>query len=366
MQNKKTIYISTYDDIKNPHYGGGGAIAVHEIAKRLSKKYDIRVLSWDYSGKKKETIDGVFYERFGDSSLSPKLGMFAYQISLPFIISNKKFDLWIESFCPPFTTAFLPLFTKKPVVGIVHMLAAEDMERKYKLPFHIIQNLGIKSYKKIIVTSETIQKKIKKINPQSSVAVISNGVDKVQRPTMKKQKYLLFLGRIEVDQKGIDLLLEAFKEFYKQNNTYQLIIAGDGDVKEVEKVKQLIEEFDLKKSVVLKGKISGKTKDLLLKNAACVIVSSRFETYSLVALEAMSYGAPLVCFSIDGLQWIPAKAAIKVKPFDIKQLTKSIVKVVSDTKYSQQMIKEGNTYAKQFTWDFIAKQYDKYIELLKI
>jgi len=94
MENKNLpIYFSTYDDIKNPHYGGGGAIAVHEVAKRLSKKYDIRVVSWDYNGKKKETIDGVKYERFGMPTLSPKIAMFVYQLGLPFIAAKKTYTL---------------------------------------------------------------------------------------------------------------------------------------------------------------------------------------------------------------------------------------------------------------------------------
>jgi len=365
MQNsKKTIYYSTYDDIKNPHYGGGGAIAVHEIAKRLSKKYNVHILSWDYSGKKKETIEGIAYERFGIPSLSPKLGMFAYQIFLPFVMQQKIYDLWMESFCPPFTTAFLSKFSKKPVIGVVHMLAAEDMERKYKLPFHLIQNFGIKTYKNFIVTSETIKKKVKEINSKGSITIISNGIEQVQKPILRKKKYILFLGRIEVDQKGIDLLIEAFKQFHIQNNEYQLIIAGDGDPKEIAKVNEMIKSLNLKKFVVIKGKVAGKTKESLLKNATCVVVSSRFETYSLVALEAMSHGAPLVCFAIEGLKWIPQNSAEKVKPFDTMQLSKALLKVISDTKHTQQMIKGGNAYAKQFTWDSIVKQYERSIENL--
>src|SRR5258706_13574695 len=103
QNNRPTIYFSSYDDINNPHYGGGGAVAVHEVAKRLAKVYEVRVLCWDYSGKKKEIIDGVTYERFGLPFLNPKVAMFVYQLSLPFIAKSKKFDLWFESFCPPFT-----------------------------------------------------------------------------------------------------------------------------------------------------------------------------------------------------------------------------------------------------------------------
>ncbi|HSX09999.1 MAG TPA: glycosyltransferase family 4 protein [Candidatus Saccharimonadales bacterium] len=363
MQNKRsTIYISSYDDIKNPHYGGGGAVAVHEIAKRLSKKYDIRVICWDYCGKKKEVIEGIHYERFGISSLSPKIGMFVYQLALPFVALSKKYDLWMESFCPPFTTAFLPLFTKKPVVGIVHMLAAEDMERKYKLPFHLVQNFGLKQYKNILVTSAVLKKKIKAISPTSSIELISNGISTVFKPTFKKEKYILFLGRIEVNQKGIDLLISAFKKFHVKYSDYKLVIAGNGDVSEITQTKKLIKDAGLTSSVVLKGRVIGATKDALFKNTSCLIIPSRFETYSLVALEAMAYGAPVVHFKIEGLSWIPDIITEKAQPFDSNSLVSAMEKVITSRTVSEKMIKEGNAYAKKFTWDSVAEQYDHYIE----
>lgn len=362
MQNKfSTIIISSYDDIKNPHYGGGGAIAVHEIAKRLSETHSVRVLSWDYCGKKQERIDGVQYERFGFPRLSPKLAMFFYQLSLPFIAHHKKYDLWLESFCPPFTTAFLPLFTKRPVVGVVHMLAAEDMERKYKLPFHLIQNAGLKVYRSVITTSDGLKQKVQSIHPKGTITVISNGIDKVLTPTKRKEKYFLFLGRIEADQKGLDLLLESFVKFQKELRGYKLVIAGSGDALEMEKLKKLIKILSLEDTVILKGKVTGLTKETLLQNATAVVIPSRFETYSLVALEAMAHGAPVLCFAIDGLSWIPKKAALKVQPFSIELLTKALITIVSDANLAESLKKEGSTYAKNFTWDRIADQYKKYI-----
>lgn len=359
--NKQKIYISTYDDINNPHYGGGGAIAVHEIAKRFSKNYIVRVLSWDYCGKKKETIDGVLYERFGIPFLSPKAAMFAYQLLLPFVARRKQFDIFLESFCPPFTTSFLPLYIKNPVVGLVHMLAAEDMERKYKLPFHLIQNKGLKLYKHMIVTSSEIGNKIHKISPKTILTVISNGIDTVIEKKHPKKKYILFLGRIEVDQKGIDLLLKAFQKFLQKNKEYKLFIAGSGDPKELDKMKSLIALSALSEHIVLPGKVSGDVKEKLLSEATCVIIPSRFETHSLVALEAMAYGAPVVCFAIDGLSWIPETIAKKVTPFNIDSLASTVETVVTNTSVSDTMSNNGLAYAKNFTWKVVVKQYEDYV-----
>ena len=362
--NAKTIIFSSYDDLKNPHYGGGGAIAIHEIAKRLTKKYNTTVLSWDYSGKKNEYIDTVHYERFGFPKLSPKIGMFLFQLGLGSQMKKRNFDLWFESFCPPFTTAMLPKYTAKPVVGIVHMLAAEDMERKYKLPFHVIQNAGIKIYRSIITTSEGMQKKIQSIHKGATISVISNGVDRVFTPTKRKEKYILFLGRIEVDQKGIDLLLEAFSQIHTDLRGYKLVIAGSGDTLEIEKMRKMINDYSLREDVILKGKVTGKTKETLLREAAAIIIPSRFETYSLVALEAMAHGAPVICFDIEGLSWIPKKAALKVQSFNIPLLAKALITIVSDNSISESLKREGNTYAKNFTWDAIAQRYDQYITSL--
>jgi glycosyltransferase involved in cell wall biosynthesis len=362
MQNKPVIFFSTYDDIKNPHYGGGGAVAVHEVAKRLSGKFTVRVISWNYSGRKTEVIDSVRYERFGYPVFDPKISMFCYQLFLPFVMMQKKFAVWMESFCPPFTTAFLPLFTKKPVVGIVHMLSAEDMERKYGLPFHLIQNAGLKRYRRLIVTSDTLKKKIQKIDRLRSPVIISNGVTGVAKPVLKKSKYFLFLGRIEVDQKGIDLLIDAFSAFGKRFPGYKLIIAGSGDPVEIEKMKKLIREKNLTRDVLLQGKVTGKTKAGLFEKASAVIIPSRFETYSLVALEAMSYGAPVITFAIDGLSWIPVNASIKVPAFSVSKLSDAMVKLVSGKTVSKVIITAGNAYAKQFTWDKIAKEYEEYLE----
>lgn len=364
MQSRKSLIISTYDDIKNPHYGGGGAIAVHALAKRLAKKYDITVLSWDYSGKKREIIDGVRYERFGFPSLSPKLAMFVYQLGLPFVAQHKQFDIWLESFCPPFTTAFLPLFIKKPVVGMIHMLAAEDMERKYHLPFHLVQNQGIKTYKQLIATSVTIKEKISEIHQNASITVISNGIDSFYKPTLRKQKNILFLGRIEIDQKGLDLLIESFKKFHHTHADYLLTIAGSGDAKEIIKLRSLVKEAGLSKFVHFKGKIAGKIKESLIRSTACLVIPSRFETFSLVALEAMASGAPVICFAINGLSWIPKKAAKRIKPFDTNAFAKGLSEILLQKEQTNVMIKEGNTYAKQFTWDSIAKKYDEYISLV--
>lgn len=362
MKNK-TVVISTYDDILNPHYRGGGALAVHELAKRLKNIYDVKVLTWNHTGNRNEVVDGVKYERIGVRFLSPKIAMLAFQIALPLIVQFKKFDIWLESFSPPFTTSFLPVFTNKKIVGVVHMLAAEDMKRKYKiLPFHRIEDLGLKQYKNVIVTNKFLSKKIKNISSKTNITVISNGIDKVNHKKRKTNKNILYLGRVEIDQKGLDLLLMAYKAFReKSEENYQLVIAGSGTKEQIYKLKALIKQIGLNKHVHLVGWVSGKEKETLLKNSAVMVIPSRFETYSIVALEAMAFGLPIVCFDIHGLSWISGKAALKIEPYDVDKYADAIAQILVNKRHAKSFSEYGPVYARRYTWDNVAKKYHLFI-----
>ena len=282
---------------------------------------------------------------------------------LPSLVMRKSYDIWIESFTPPFSTTCLQLFTKKPVVGLIHMLSGEDMKRKYYLPFDSIEKMGLQTYKYSIVLSENMKKKITVINPNIDITVIPNGVDSVKSTVSKNKttdKYILFIGRIEVNQKGLDLLLEAYKKFAKKFD-YPLYIAGAGEISEETKLQNLIEKLQLSKKVKLLGRVTGKEKEKVYRDALFVVSSSRFETFPIVALEAMSYGVAFICFAIDGMSWIPDTIVKKVKPFSIVGLTQAMIQMASSKKMSDTMNKAGKEFVKQFTWDSVAQQYDTFI-----
>lgn len=353
MKTKKSIVISTYDDVWNPFYGGGGAYAIHEVAKRLSKDFSVIVLSSKYPGANDRQVDGVHYRHIGVSIRSPQLSQLLYSLTLPWYVIILKHDVWLENFTPPFTAGFLPLFTNKPVIGLVHMLSAEDMRRKYYLPFQLIEHAGLKLYNYFIVNSTFITDKIKVINPKASLVNIGNGVPSISKQS-ETSKFALFIGRLEIDQKGLDLLLAAWK---KVNG--QLVIAGaKGDMN---RLKSIIRTYHLEGKIELAGQVTTLEKNRLLRKAGFVVVPSRFETYSMVSLEAFSYGKPVVSFDIDGLQWIPDGARFAVPAYDTNQFADKCNKLFSDSSMRKKMGAVGLSYAKKKTWDVIYNEYKKYI-----
>jgi glycosyltransferase involved in cell wall biosynthesis/LmbE family N-acetylglucosaminyl deacetylase len=359
------IIFSTYDDIKNPHYGGGGAIAVHEIAKRLSKNHTVKVISWNHSGVKYENIDNVIYSRFGSEKLPPKIGMILFFLLLPFFALREKYDVWFESFSPPFTATFLPLFSSKKIVGITHMLTSKDMVRKYKIPiFYILERLFIRNYKHIIATSPQTAKEIKHISPRAKITIIANGTDvpvnkKLTSKNKKsRKKQILYLGRIEINQKGLDLLIKVFEKVHKKTPTAQLVIVGGGTKSEVNKLQRIISKSPAKKNILVKGRVPRNEVAKIISESSCMLVTSRFETFCMSALEALAYSCPLFCFDIDGLRWIPKNSAFKIKPFDVEEMANKVA--LSFERPSMLDSKKGNgiKVASKFTWDSISKKYE--------
>ncbi len=112
------IIFSLYDDINNPFYRGGGALATHQLALRLAKRgHDTKIICGNYVNAKDRTVNGVKYKHIGSKNLGPIMGQISFSLLLPFYVLTEKFNIWIENFVPPHSTNMLQIYTKQPVVG---------------------------------------------------------------------------------------------------------------------------------------------------------------------------------------------------------------------------------------------------------
>jgi phosphatidyl-myo-inositol alpha-mannosyltransferase len=357
---RKQIIFSNYDDIKNPFYSGGGARSIHEVAKRLAKDFEIRVITGKYPGSIDEKVDGVIYKRIGTTFFGPRIGQIIFSLLLSLRVFSAEYDVWIENLTPPFGPSLLPLISSRPVIALVHMLPGKDMWRKYRIPFLWFERIGLKFYQNFIVLTEEIKEIVKKHNKKALLTVIPNGVNLPDVIEKFDSKHILFLGRIEVNQKGLDLLIGAYGKIAKKTS-YRLVIAGEGSPREVRKLKLLIANSGCSDKIDLVGKKEGEKKADLFKGAIAAIIPSRFETFSLVALEAFSSGVPIITFDLKNLNWIPETCAIKVPAFNEESLAVSIEKIILDEGAREEMASNAREFAKKFSWDSIALSYADYI-----
>ena len=102
--------------------------------------------------------------------------------------------------------------------------------------------------------------------------------------------------------KGHANLIRAFASAFANDKTQTLNatlrIAGDGP--ELENLEKLINDLGLENQVDLLGRISRERVVEQLDNADCLVLSSEFETFGVVLIEAMSRGKPVIATACGG------------------------------------------------------------------
>lgn len=142
----------------------------------------------------------------------PRAGQLLFLALLPLVARRIRHDLWLESFTPPFSTSFLPVTTGAPVVGIDQGRSAEALWRRYHIPFFLVERLGLRCYRHIVVMNAADGSVVRRLSPRADVQVIANGVDQrlLDENRLGTGRFILFLGRIDTWIKGLDLLLDAY------------------------------------------------------------------------------------------------------------------------------------------------------------
>lgn len=129
--------------------------------------------------------------------------------------------------------------------------------------------------------------------------LIPNGMDlseiKYDFVSKKKNKEFVFgfCGRMKKNVKGLDLMLEGFSKYLKENNVDdQLWFIGDGDQKQ--EVERMVLDLQLKENVVFWGSQYGEEKFNLLANMDVFLHTSRYEGMPTAVLEAAALGLPSI------------------------------------------------------------------------
>jgi glycosyltransferase involved in cell wall biosynthesis len=360
---RRRFVFSNYDSPSNPFYAGGGAQAIHEVARRLVARHDVRVVTGAYPGCRDHVHDGVTYEHIGRPDSGGKTGQLWFQFRLPGRVRRGEFDLWCESLTPPFSTARLQRKTARPVIALTQVLAGQGMQRKYRLPFAVFERAGLRTYRQVIALSSHLRDTIAAINPTARIAVIPNGVPRelIELKPEREERHILFLGRFDKGQKGIDLLLDAFAGMVADAQV-PLVMAGAGPAKTEAWMRRWIKFLEIDPYVFLPGRVAGQQKHDLLRQAYFLAMPSRYEASPIAMLEAFCYGVPVVMCDLPELRDVPKTCAVKTRPEWVVDLSREMMRLVRDTPRRRAMGVAAKEYARRFDWDDLARQYEEFFE----
>lgn len=110
---------------------------------------------------------------------------------------------------------------------------------------------------------------------------------------------ILFAGRL-VPVKQVDVLLDAVAILRRQDPVWHLQVVGDGPLRS--QLEQRADALGIDEAVEFTGQLEPQKLATRLRQTAVVVVPSRWETNSVVALEALCSATPVVSSDVGGLR----------------------------------------------------------------
>ena len=157
-------------------------------------------------------------------------------------------------------------------------------------------------------------------------------------------------------EKGIDLLLQAWKKVEDETTEWRLDVYGDGDRRPYE---SMIDNLSIDRN---RCSLHGRIADVqqAYKDSSISVCSSRFEGFGLVIIEAMSCGLPVVSFDCP---WGPCSIitdgedGFLAKNESIDELADKTIKLMKDFELRKQISKNALLSVKRFDLDQIANRW---------
>ena len=351
------------DDIDNP-LSGGGPVRTFEICRRLARRHEITVLTPTFPGSTPLKLrDGVRYVRLGrrirEHGSSHHITFF---FSLPGALRRLDYDLVVEDFMPPMAVTFTPLFTRAPLIASVQWFFAESLSRQYRLPFFLGERYGIRLYKNFVVLTDSMKQLILARHPNARCEVLANAVDETLFDVEPRAgDFILYIGRIDVQQKGLDLLLAALARI-PEAQRLPLVLAGGGNG--LEQVQQLVQLAGLQRWVRFDGMVDAAGRAALLRDCRFVCVPSREETFGMTILEACAAARRVVVFDRPPMNEVaPRHGCLFVPGFDVAAYAGAMQQLIAAD--ATEMLAHGlycRAWARQYSWDAIAARQERFYE----
>lgn len=179
---------------------------------------------------------------------------------------------------------------------------------------------------------------------------------------------LLFVGRIE-PLKGIDTLIEAIglmarKGTLRDHRLYLAIIGGDPHAKraemtdEMSRLQTMSTRNGLDDFVAFLGRRSQETLPYYYSAAEAVIMPSHYESFGMVALEAMACGTPVVASQVGGLAFLvqDGVTGYHINVGDMDALSERLTTLLEDRELHDKLSGQAAAFAQDYAWRNIARQ----------
>lgn len=347
-----------YDDPQNPWVGGGGALRAREIYRRLTRDVEATVVTGNFPDAVDTEIQGVSYRRLG-SPQPYALSRLSYGAAATRLLAQEEYDVGIFDYSV-YTPIRLP--RDRPVGLVVHMLHGPTASGRWgKAGAGIlsrVERAGVRSARWISTTSAWMVARLRPIvAPGTEIFPVGSGVPtEFAAVRREEQDYLLYYGRLDLYQKGLDTLLDAFGQVAATSPT-RLIIAGRG--KDADRLREMITEAGLRERIDLRVGLDRAAVLDLMGGALALVMPSRLEGLPMVPAEAMAAGLPVIAANVGAMEEIvvPESTGLLVPPDDPSALATAMRRLLQDPALRNAFSVESRRSADRFSWDRVAQAH---------
>jgi D-inositol-3-phosphate glycosyltransferase len=223
--------------------------------------------------------------------------------------------------------------------------------------------------------------------PANKMVVIPPGVDvshfypipadeaKMYVGLKPDDRMILFVGRIE-PLKGVDTLIEAMSclQLRDGHKVHLAIIGGDPSADpqemsaEMARLQKLCDDLCVGQLVVFLGKRDQDRLPYYYSAAELLVMPSHYESFGMVALEAMACGTPVIASEVGGLAYLvrDGETGFTVPDQEPELLSEKITWLLDDGDLHRTMSERAVEYAQDYAWEKIAGQIiNVYRELVR-
>ncbi len=214
----------------------------------------------------------------------------------------------------------------------------------------------LKNSHRVVLLSDSFVQDLQKYArlTSSKLIAIPNPIEECNEETSLKRQIVLFVGRMEMKQKRPDQLLKIWSILQHQFLNWELIMLGDGP--DIEQVKSLTKELKLDR-VSFKGFVNPID---YYKRSSIICVTSDYEGFGLVLVEAMQFGVVPVAFdnwtSLGDI--IPdATLGYRVPSRNIDLYIERVASLMKNEELLNSMSKRAMEYSRQFDINIIGEKW---------
>jgi glycosyltransferase involved in cell wall biosynthesis len=239
----------------------------------------------------------------------------------------------------------------------------------YPAPVRFIRNCVYGNFKQIVCLTEKDSSRFLKHLRNDQVRTIPNMVASNENIEVDlSSRTMIAVGRL-APQKGFDMLIHSMKAVVQKHGDWILNIFGEGEQKK--ELENLVQKFGLQSNIVLKGYSQNIVKEF--SESAFFILSSRYEGFPLVLVEALGLGMPCVAFDCpEGPFQLLEKGGGVLVPFDreceiensagfkknVENLSESILYMIEHEDFRKECVNHKEVIKKELSPDVIYTKWE--------